>query len=186
MEVTLFGNVIPPSEVQYQKALFPIDVISSCKLTVVKPPQPLNKPSDISLMPLGIVISVKAQSEKAYSPIDVKFSGNTRLRIFMGHRTKRIGWWRVEKWVKMVVYKELGGLWRLRLHKTKRLHWFNFGLHRGAFRLHEAGERFTHIGLHVYACGLFRCCAWKTLYTRVFKAYRGFICAQVWTERVRY
>ena len=104
----------------------------------------------------------------------------------MGHRTKRIGWWRVEKWVKMVVYKELWGLWRLRLHKTKRLHWFNFGLHRGAFRLHEAGERFTHIGLHVYACGLFRCCAWKTLYTRVFKAFRGFICAQVWTERVRY
>lgn len=43
----------------------------------------------------------------------------------------------------------------------KRLHWFNFGLHRRAFRLHEAGERFTYIGLHVYACGLFCCCAWK-------------------------
>lgn len=51
----------------------------------------------------------------------------------------------------------------MRLHKTKRLHWFNFGLHRGAFRLHEAGERFTHIGLHVYACGLFRCCVWKPI-----------------------
>nr|DAV26981.1 MAG TPA: hypothetical protein [Caudoviricetes sp.] len=51
----------------------------------------------------------------------------------------------------------------MRLHKTKRLHWFNFGLHRRAFRLHEVGERFTYIGLHVYACGLF--C--KPLYTGV-------------------
>lgn len=79
----------------------------------------------------------------------------------MGHRTKRIRWWRVKKLAKSLVYKELCVVWWLKLHKTKRLHWFNFGLHRRAFRLHEAGERFTYIGLHVYACGLFCCCVWK-------------------------
>lgn len=51
---------------------------------------------------------------------------------------------------------------RKRQRKTKRLHRFNFGLHRGAFRLHETDERFTHIGLHVYACGLFCWYAWKS------------------------
>nr|DAE89924.1 MAG TPA: hypothetical protein [Caudoviricetes sp.] len=61
----------------------------------------------------------------------------------------------------MMVYKELWlGCW-IRLHKTKRLHWFNFGLHRKAFRLHKVAGKFTYIGLHVYACGLFGCCAWK-------------------------
>lgn len=79
----------------------------------------------------------------------------------MGHKTKRIEWQRVEKWVKLLVYKQLDVVWWLRLHKTKRLHRFNFGLHRGAFRLHETDERFTHIGLHVYACGLFCWYMWK-------------------------
>ena len=85
----------------------------------------------------------------------------------MRHRTKRIRWWRVEKFTKSLVYKELCVVWRLRLHKTKRLHWFNFGLHRRAFRLHEAGERFTYIGLHVYACGLFATVRWNPLYTGI-------------------
>ena len=97
--------------------------------------------------------------QKGWSVEDITME--TKVKLTMGHRTKRIRWWRVEKLVKSLVYKELCVVWWLRLHKTKRLHWFNFGLPRRAFRLHEAGERFTYIGLHVYACGLFCCCAWK-------------------------
>ena len=80
-----------------------------------------------------------------------------------------------------MVYKELWLGWWIRLHKTKRLHRFNFGLHRWAFRLHKAARKFTYIGLHVYACGLFCWHAWKLLYTRAFRAYRGFIYTLAWT-----
>lgn len=106
----------------------------------------------------------KQTNECLRSPNKANLPTHVReIQVTIGHRTKRIGWWRVEKLVKSLVYKELCVVWWLRLHKTKRLHWFNFGLHRGAFRLHEVGEKFTYIGLHVYACGLFCCSAWKPL-----------------------
>ena len=40
----------------------------------------------------------------------------------------------------------------MRDRKTKRLHWFNFGLHLGAEGLHEGGWRVT-LGLHGFTWG---------------------------------
>ena len=43
-------------------------------------------------------------------------------------------------------------------HRTKRLHRLTFALRLRQIRLRPWDDRFTHRGLHVYACGLF--CLW--------------------------
>ena len=79
-----------------------------------------------------------------------------------------------------MVYKELWLGWWIRLHKTKRLHRFNFGLHWGAFRLHEADERFTTQGCTFMRVAFFVGMR-EVVYTRAFEAHRGFIRPQIWT-----
>ena len=76
----------------------------------------------------------------------------------MGHRTKRIRERGDEKHRKTFIYKELRGLRLWGRHKTKRLHRLTFALRLGQIRLRPWDDRFTHRGLHVYACGLF--CLW--------------------------
>ena len=63
----------------------------------------------------------------------------------------------------------------MRLHKTKRLHWLTFGLRLKAFRLHQGYGKFTNIGLHVCACGLFCLWTWNRVSVGVSRVCGAFI-----------